>query len=353
MKYFFWFSLVLLIFVRYFTTLPNYKNGDRLRISGPVLSDPRTLKSSQYLKLSGIKVYLPKYPQVDYGDFLTVEGIFNDGEISKAKLVKREERKVILSFLRNRLISFYGRNLPEPQAGLVSGILLGSKGSVLTDFYDMSKNAGVAHVIVASGTNITFVASFLMSVFILFIPRQKSILFVILGIILYLFIAGFDAPLIRASIMSLFIFLGEEIGHLASKWRIFFLTILIMLAINPRYIEDLVFILSLASTASLMLFEKRVANFFKKVPSFLKEGLSTSFAAQIGVAPILYITFGQFNPLSPLVNAAVLWTIAPIMIIGMVSGVLSLVFEPVARIILYLDYPMLLWFTFITELFNK
>ena len=60
------------------------------------------------------------------------------------------------------------------------------------------------------------------------------------------------------------------------------------------------------------------------VPEILKEGLSTSLAAQIGVAPILFVTFGQFNILSPLINALVLWTVPYIMILGSVGGVVGL-----------------------------
>jgi hypothetical protein len=69
-----------------------------------------------------------------------------------------------------------------------------------------------------------------------------------------------------------------------------------------------------------MLFEKRLRKALKFTPEVLKEGLSTSFAAQIGVAPILFVTFGQFNILFPLINALVLWTIPYIMILGSVGG---------------------------------
>jgi predicted membrane metal-binding protein len=41
-----------------------------------------------------------------------------------------------------------------------------------------------------------------MGVLTLFLSRKKAIFFVFAGIIFYLFMSGFDAPLVRAAIMS-------------------------------------------------------------------------------------------------------------------------------------------------------
>ena len=219
-------------------------------------------------------------------------------------------------------------------------------------FYNQTKLVGVAHVVVASGTNVTFVVSFLMGVLTLVLPRRKAIAFVIVGIILYLFISGFDAPLIRAAIMASVLFLSQEIGRLVSTWRVLIITAGAMLIYNPDWLVDIGFILSFVSTMSLMLFERRIRTFLHKVPEILKEGLSTSLAAQIGVAPILFVTFGQFNIWSPLVNALVLWTVPPLMILGAVGGVAGLIWPFLGRLVLFLSYPLLWWFVQIVSLFG-
>ncbi len=89
-----------------------------------------------------------------------------------------------------------------------------------------------------------------------------------------------------------------------------------------------------------------------KIPVILREGLSTSLAAQIGVAPILLVTFGQFNLLSPLINALVLWTIAPITIIGAIGGLIGVFVPGLGRMILYLTFPLSAWFVYIVNIFN-
>lgn len=345
------FFIIIIIF-RYLSSRPVYHTGDNVRITSSVLSDPVRYSSSQFLKVAGLKVYLPLFPEISYGDKIIVEGIVDGDKLKNPKLLKVEEEKTFLSGIRNSIISFYKRVLPEPMAGLLAGIVIGAKGALSPDFYEQTKLTGVAHVVVASGTNVTFVVSFLLGIFTLFLPRRKAISFVILGIVLYLFISGFDAPLIRAAIMSSLLFFGQELGRVASTWRIYFLTAGIMLIYRPEWVGDIGFILSFVSTASLMLFEKRIRLKLKRVPGIIREGFSTSLAAQIGVAPILFVTFGQFNILSPLINALVLWIVPIIMVLGVAGGLLGLVFPMLGTLILYIMYPLAWYFVQVVRLFS-
>lgn len=352
MKYLIWFFLLSLIIFRYFVTRPFYKNGDRVRITAIVYSDPINYPGTQSVKIAGLKIYLPAFPEVSYGDRVVVEGTVDNGKLKSPKLISVSPGQSFGSEIRNKIIAFYQKVLPQPMSGLTAGIILGSKGTLTSDFWNKVKLTGVAHVVVASGTNVTFVVSFLMGVVTLFLPRRKAIVFVILGIILYLFLSGFEAPLIRAAIMALLAFSGQETGRLVNSWRILFLTAAFMLIIQPDWLIDLGFILTFVSTASIMLFEKRIRKWLKHIPEVLKEGLSTSLAAQIGVAPILFVTFGQFNIWSPLINALVLWTIPYIMILGSIGGAAGLIIPTVGKLILYLSYPLLWWFVNIVSVFS-
>ena len=68
MRYLFWLILLLLIFVRYISSRPNYSDGGRLHITTKISSEPIRYESSQYFKLAGLKVYIPLFPEVHYGD---------------------------------------------------------------------------------------------------------------------------------------------------------------------------------------------------------------------------------------------------------------------------------------------
>ena len=346
------FILISLIFVRYFSTRPVYENGDNIRITSRVYSEPIIYDRQQYLKLQGLKMYLPKYPEVIYGDRVQVTGKVENGKLVNPKLEKLEtEDKNILFNLRLKLISFYKASLPEPYSSLVAGITIGSK-NMPENFWERLKKTGTAHVVVASGTNVTMTASFLIDVLTYFFKRRLAIWITLVGILGYVVISGFDAPIIRAGIMGSILLLGQEKGRLVNSWRLLIYSAGIMLLIKPIWITDLGFILSFVATLSLMLFQKRIDSKLKFVPNILREGLSTSLAAQIGVAPIIYATFGQFNILSPIINALILWTVPYIMIFGAIGGIVGLVVPLVGRLILFILFPLLLWFTKVLEIFS-
>ena len=229
---------------------------------------------------------------------------------------------------------------------------MGSKAGLPASFWEALKKTGTAHVVVASGMNVTLVTSFLIGILIIFLPRRKAIPLALVGVWSYSLLSGFDAPIVRAAIMGSIVFTAQAFGRLQTASRALFLSAALMLIIKPDWITDIGFILSFVATGSLMLFERKIASLIHFVPGIFREGLSTSLAAQIGVAPILYATFGQFSLLSPIINALVLWTIAPITIIGGIGGVLGLISVTIGKMIIFLAYPLTTWFIWIVGVFG-
>ncbi|KKP46912.1 MAG: ComEC/Rec2-related protein [Candidatus Woesebacteria bacterium GW2011_GWA1_33_30] len=344
--------LTLLISLRFFSTQPVYKNGDFVRITSRVYTEPIIYDKQQYLKLQGLKIYLPKYPEITYGDRIIIQGVVGGNRLDNAKLIEiNTENKNLLLKFRLKLISLYKSSLSEPYSSLVAGVTIGSKNMPAV-FWEKLKSTGTAHIVVASGTNVTMLATFLISTLTYFFNRKHAVFMTLAGIFVYVVLSGFDAPIIRAGIMGSIAFLAQYKGRLVNSWRLLIYSAGIMLLIKPIWITDLGFILSFVATMSLMLFQKRINDKLKFVPNILREGLSTSLAAQIGVAPIIYATFGQFNLLSPIINALILWTIPYIMILGASGGIVGLIVPLVGRLILFILFPFLIWFTKILDLFS-
>lgn len=344
--------LVLLIVFRYFSTKPDYKDGQKVRITGKIATVPIKYSNAQRVEIAGLKMYLPLFPEIFYGDRIIVEGTVNGKDLKDPKLMQKIVGKNFLENFRQKIISFYQRTLPEPHASLVAGITLGAKSSLPTDFWESLKKTGTAHVVVASGMNVTFVAGFLITTFTLVFSRRRAIFFVLIGILFYCALASFEAPIVRAGIMGALVFLAQETGRVASSFRILVISALLMLIFRPDWIGDLGFILSFVATASLIVFQKRVGKLLKNLPSLIQEDLSTTLSAQIGVAPILFVTFGYFNILSPLVNVLILWTVPFIMIIGALAAVIGIFLPNVGGLVLYLVYPLTWWFSFVVRIFG-
>lgn len=343
--------VILLIIFRYSSSIPDFKNGDSIKINTKILTEPIQYSNKQYINLYGLKTYLNKYPEITYGDRVTITGTVNDKKLQNPKIEKLEtdKRGVLLDF-RLKIIEFYKKSLPEPYASLVAGIVIGSK-NMPESFWQKLKDSGTAHVVVASGTNVTMTASFLIGILTYFFKRKYVIWLTLAGIFGYVVISGFDAPIVRAGIMGSILLLGQSGGRIVNTWRILIYSALIMLLIKPVWLTDLGFILSFVATMSLMLFQKTIDSRLKIIPAAFREGLSTSLAAQIGVAPIIFVTFGQFNILSPVINALILWTIPYIMIAGALAGVLGLFAPLVGRLILFVIFPLLWYFEKIVSIF--
>ena len=111
-----------------------------------------------------------------------------------------------------------------------------------------------------------------------------------------------------------------------------------MIFSNPVLIFDVGFQLSFMATAGLVYIQPRL----KRIKCLMMtDNFTSSLAAQIATLPILVVNFGQLNLLSPMINLIILWTIPFILQMGMVIGVLGLLWIKLADLASYLVYPLL------------
>ena len=342
----------------YYVHAPNYIDGTKIQINSRISSEPIRYENAQYFRLDGLKIYLPLYPEVSYGDKVVIEGVVGSdakGKVDRMKnpiLISLTENTTPLYSLRKNILEFLRKSLPEPHSSLIAGMVLGSKKNLPKDFYQDLQSTGTIHVVVASGMNATLVGGFVLSTLLHMMRRNKAVFLSVSVIWMYAVLSGFDAPIIRASVMTTIASIGQFSGRLHLSWWSLGMTMFLMLCVKPEWLGDLGFVLSFVSTTSLMLFEKRIAPYFCKVPTILREGLTTSLAAQVGVGPILFLTFGQFNIFSPVINAFILWTVPFITVIGFIAGSIGLIWYDLGKVILYVAYPFTSWFIWIVRVFS-
>jgi len=353
MKYAGWLFLCLLLIFRLVTYNPGFQEGQKIRIRAKITSDPIKYSFYQSFWLAGLKLSLPAYPEVSYGDLVVVEGRVEGKELKEATLVSQEKRAGYLVKLREKLLNIYKKSLPQPHASLLAGVVLGVKSGIPDWFWQALKKSGTAHVVVASGMNVSLVASFLVSFLVLIISRQKAIPFALAGIWIYAAICGMDAPIIRAAIMGSIAFSAQAVGRITYAWKGLFLSAMVMLFIKPVWFGDIGFILSFTATASILAFEPKVKKIFAFLPQFIRGSWATALAAQLGVAPILFLTFGQYSLWSPLINTLVAWTIAPMTVIAGLAGIIGLAWPALGKVLVYLAYPLTYFFIGMVNFFSR
>ena len=354
------FLILLLVFrfVSFRSDKPKFKDNQEITLTVVLTSQPQVYQKSQRFEVQGIKIIASAFPQYFYGDKLKIIGTLKNRALifPQIEILERGRGSFVLTkvfSLRKRLISLFESFLPEPAASLFLGIFLGVKRTLAIDFYLALRKTGVLHVVVASGMNVTMVASFALTFLNLIFKRRGALVLTVLAILFYSALSGFDAPIVRAAIMGIVVILGEFFGRLNFRVLSLFLAGYLMIFLEPNLIFDLGFQLSFASTAGLIFIKPLLP--IKEEGSFglLKGDLATTISAQIAALPILLANFGQYQVLSLIVNTLVLWTTPILMAFGGVVAVAGLLFPLLGQIFAFLALPFLFYFEKIVIFFSQ
>jgi len=343
-------------------------DGQEISFETAILSQPQTVGSQQTLTANyqnqsfdglRIKIITSRFPELNYGDFVRISGEISNSNrgllmyfpkietINNSSSILQSGLRSI-NILRQKLISIFSKTLPSPSSSLLLGIIFGIKEQMPKDFNNNLRTSGVFHVIAASGMNVTLVGGFISTFFAFFLRRQIAVGLSILGIIFYAILAGLEPSIIRASIMGILVFSAQIMGRQTLAINGLALAGVGMLFIDPTLFSDVGFQLSFAATFGILY----IKPLFKTKNGIVSEILTT-VAAQIATLPILLTNFGLYSIYSVLVNGLVLWAVPILMMIGGIGAILSLILAPLGKLLIYLCYPLLLYFETIVNISGK
>jgi competence protein ComEC len=109
--------------------------GDRVRVTGE-LSTP------------------PEFATFNYADFLARQGVYSLIDRPRVRVLAHDQGNPILAAIyafRNRAYVVIQQILPEPQASLLSGILLGVDAGLPLVVQEDFRSTGTTHIIAISG----------------------------------------------------------------------------------------------------------------------------------------------------------------------------------------------------------
>ncbi len=297
---------------------------------------------------------LPAYPEVTTGDRVTVDGSIRPrpdsafgayleriGAIGTltGRSMTVEHPPVnsahAIEAARQAAASAMAAVLPEPEAGLAAGILVGLRDRVDRDLAAAFTTAGVSHVVAISGWNIAIVAAAVAATAGRMRRRRRSILTMV-AIVAYVAFAGASASVVRAGAMAGIVLLARESGRAGRAAAALAWAAVLLLIADPSLIRDAGFQLSALATAGLIAWATPLTAWIDgvgrgRLPGWLAESLGVSLAAQAATLPIVLVSFGRLAILSPVVNLAVVPLVAPAMaagVIAMLGGFLVLAGGP-------------------------
>ena len=266
---------------------------------------------------------------------------------------------LIAGVLHESIDKNIGHNLEGPQKVLAQALALGGHYSELGE--EQMKNfsyTGLIHILSISGSHIALLLALVYGLGRLIKLRKRTCL--ILGIIvacIYCGIVGGDAPVIRATMMSLLMCIAYIKGRLYQAKQALCLCAILCVIYDPFSLFDVSFQLSFGATYGLLIWGKVLYERIQWLPRWIKTPLVLCVSAQLLILP-LQLYYFHYISISSLLAACIVAPLLDISIVlifvsTLVSYVLPIsllwsLVDVLLRISLYLNHVLgrsgsLLW----------
>ncbi len=387
-------------------SLQLYNDREVIEIKGIVNADPETRSTTTHLRLSATEIrwdegwqqvsgtaliVVPRYTAYKYGDVLLVtgrletppqlddfdytgylaqQGIYSTILYPEIEILERGKGFTPLArvySLRNRLSQSLTEILPEPQASLAQGIVLGIRGNIPPSVKDDFSHTGTAHLLAISGLHLSIIAGILISLGTWLLGKRYYLyIWLALGIIwLYASLTGMQPPIVRGTIMASLFLTAELLGRQRSALTALAFAAAIMVGINPQVLWMASFQMSFMAMVGLILLAPPFQAVGRKavnatlgtdrrgvsIANFAADSFGITLGAIIGVGPLIAYYFGIVSFVAAPATFLTLPALPGIIITGALGGGLGLIAPPAAQVIgwlawLFLSYLLLVVKTF-------
>lgn len=365
-------------------SLSSFENREVV-VRGSVVEDPdiRATSVRAVLRVSSVDetpargvvlAVLPRVVTVAYGETLEVQGVLTPPEafltdsgrvfdyphyLEAQGVTSLLPRATLLSStpgspsvlgtlyrVKHTFMQTLERTLQEPYAALAGGLLLGERRALPPTLTDDFINAGLIHVVVLSGYNISLVSEGIFRA-LAFLPRTASFSIGAVSMFLFALMAGGGAATVRACSMALIALLARYFHRQALAVRMLALTCAGMVLWNPlSLLYDPSFILSVLATFGLIMLspsvEEKLPKILAALPS-LRSIVASTIAVQIFVLPALLYYTGILSFVAVPANVLALPVVPFAMLLGFVSGLLGLISPYLALAPAVLGQALLWW----------
>ncbi len=293
---------------------PGFFYGDTLKISGK-LQKPEIIDSfdyGAYLRLRNIGATILTCGSFDKQT--KIEFISNDNKFDPYYYIFQ---------IKNSLINKLNLLFPEPIAGLLNGILFGTKKAIIGILNDKLNIVGLTHVVVVSGYHVVI----LTQIFIILTkkwPKKLSFLTGTLFLISFSIFVGMGSSVVRSIIVAWLMLFAKVIGRKAKAINVIVITCAAMVIQNPLIVkDDIGFQLSFLSFVGISYVGPKLIGYFQKIGNTLAEIISSTLGAQIMTTPLIAIYFQRISLIAPVTNILIVPFVPIVMLGGFASVIVS------------------------------
>jgi competence protein ComEC len=245
-----------------------------------------------------------------------------------------------LDGLREALAEPLRRLIPEPEGGILRGIVLGERAAVDADLATAFARSGTSHLLAISGFNMTLVATAVALIARGRVRPAITASLTVSCVVAYSVLVGLAPSVARAAVMAVVASLGLAFGRRPATDNALALAVATMVGIDASAIGDVGFLLSATATGGLLYLGDPISRGLAFLPGALRQGLATTLAATVPTLPIIAAVFGRVSLVSPLANLAAVPLFPPLMLAGAATAALGTVSPDLAQLPALLSYAI-------------
>jgi competence protein ComEC len=321
--------------------------GQNVTLTGKVKEDPSlTSKRLIVFQLDQVKYNGESYPgsiwisvtgqpKAKRGDIVTVTGEAREGfgtfplSLSMARIVRVDQLVPgdIGRVVRDWFNDGVRKGIPEPAASLGIGYLTGQKSALPPDLAGALQIAGLSHIVVASGYNLTILVRLSRRLFIR-VSKFLSLFASGIMIVSFIMITGLSPSMTRAGLVSSLSLLTWYYGRQFHPFVLLPFAAAITVVGQPSYAwGDLGWQLSFAAFAGVMIVAPLMQRYFfgEAPPGTIRQVFGETVAAHLVTIPIVVPAFGLLSNVAIPANILIVPLVPLAMLLTFLTGVVGLV----------------------------
>jgi competence protein ComEC len=177
-------------------------------------------------------------------------------------------------------------------------------------------------------------------------PRTVAAIGIVL---LFATMTRFEPSVLRATALAVVALGSSFVGRPASSLRALTLAIIALLVIDPFLFHSVGFWLSCGASAGIAAFSAVIRGRLPG-PAWLRDPFAVSLAAQVGVTPVLLLTFGTVPVLTPLTNLVAAPAAEAVGVYGMLASAVGGAVPALAPVLQQPSAILIAWITSVARL---
>jgi competence protein ComEC len=319
------------------------------RFAGLREGDMVRLAAGEIQSLADVSEYSPGYAR-----YLERQGISATWLYPDTAIVRREENRLQRwhEAVRHRVTTLF----VEPDASLVLAILFAERGTLPEEIVQQFRATGVSHVLAISGLHVSLLTGMLLGLMLL-LPVGSRMRTALVLALLWLYIAFIGAPTsaVRAASFWTVTLTALRLHLLVSLPTVLFLAVGALASLQPKYLSDVGFQLSVSAVAgiflALFLTKPYVAN-HKPFSRGVLQLVLVSLGATVATGPLVAYHFGNVALAGIVVNLLVVPLFPALLVFAIASLLSSPVFMPAALLAALLLHWVIIWINFVTRVIS-